>query len=1094
MALLMIIAIATMSLSVVETRSSNTKKDNILAKSNARMALMIAIGELQKMAGSDTRVTAPADALASSNGPQQLTGVWRSWEGNNHNKSTGLPVQPDYAAKAQDYTSGSDGRFLGWLISGDGADADATSPPDLMEGTNTVPLLAEGSLGTVTEGEVHLIPTDINETGAYAWWIQGQNSKALIKQPDSDPTGDEEWSQRLASNGLADASSFDFDNPDELGKAVSLRTLDLASNTNAAETASQKYHHAITSYSRGLLTNTATGGWRRDLSLMAEKWNEGTLPTTGLPVFSAEPYAEEMESSLRLSNNASDASIYPWVSVDNVAMSWHALMDFVSLYKKVQKNSTSGEPYFNSVATNDSDWISIQPVMARAHFAFGYDATVKNDVYTPRFLFKPAVTMWNPYNVAIESAPANLLHVYNSTFPFNLYVNVGDQPRALVNIQDLIETSGKSPMMRMVVSPNQGDDNTFKPGESRLYGREGEGESGIQVIYLDPGLRIDGSFVRALSTGASVSDGVATDKFTYDWEHKINNGNVFADLQYFWSRTQNTPDGADLNSKSVRYRMNTPADTIEEKLPLPSLVNDNQTLKSAQEEDSPFLVVSVGLRTILNEDTSEQLSKIHTKGYINTNPIITGTNIAAGVSAEESPYTWEIFAPNSWEDPFIPQSDDSAAFGNDHSGYVGSSFQSGLGLNRWTIAELPTQPLLSLGELQHFDVRFRNQHAPRVSNAIGNSHASPHIARNKINDSSNTFSYDHSYVSNHVFFDDWFISSITPDVEAFTQIENRTIEEVYADHLSRKTPLRNQRYLPAKPVSDTQATTAATDTLSNTEIWHDIASEIEVEGMFNINSTSVDAWTALLMNQREVQVPYSSVGAASADDWSTKLQTSSETVISRTTVAGDPLSSSDSEKARLATYSTMTDSQIKALATEIVKQVKARGPFLSLSEFVNRQLSTDDNLAMAGAIETALMKLAELPTDNPFAEIQAAFPQQATLPSDAASIYEYPKAAEGYAAYGTPGWPRQADILRPIAPILTARDDTFVIRAYGEVKDLSGKVTAKSWCEAVVQRKADYVDPLDESTEFADLQSDLNKEYGRKFVVVSFRWLSEDEI
>lgn len=631
-----------------------------------------------------------------------------------------------------------------------------------------------------------------------------------------------------------------------------------------------------------------------------------------------------------------------------------------------------------------------------------------------------------------------------------------------------------------------------------MYGRDGEGESGFGVIYLDPGFRIKGSFVRNLSQGApGIVPGAAADQFTYRWAHKTTSGSVSGDFQHFWSRDKNTPDGNDLKLKWVKHWMKIPPNKAAEKLPLPDLVNDNQTLKSAFEEDSPFLVVSIGLRTLLNEDASGELSKVHTKGYFNTNPISTNlvnSGFTRDVNPEDSPYIWEVFAPNSWEDAFMPQSDSGVAFGVDASSYVGTSFQSGLGLNRWVISELPTQPLLSLGELQHFDVAFRNPYPPRMTNAIGNSHASPHIAKNQILGSSNS-SIDHSYASNHVLFDDWFVSSITPDVVAFTQSENRPIEEVYADHLSLDTPLRNRRYLPAHPLAAEDALKAAEDILAQDMAWHDIAAEIEVEGMFNINSTSFEAWKAVLMNQRDVQVPETSMGAASADDWSTDLADSSDTVVSRTTVAGDPLSAADSNTARLATYTTMDDDQIEALAKEIVEQVKARGPFLSLSEFVNRRLSSDDDLAMAGAIETALMTLAESTQDNPFEDIQDAFPQQATQSSDADTIYNYKKAAEGYAAYGTPGWPRQADILRPLAPIISARDDTFVIRAYGEARNAeTSEVTASSWCEAVVQRKAEYVDSEDAPTEYADIQSDLNEKFGRRFEIVSFRWLSSDEI
>ena len=59
---------------------------------------------------------------------------------------------------------------------------------------------------------------------------------------------------------------------------------------------------------------------------------------------------------------------------------------------------------------------------------------------------------------------------------------------------------------------------------------------------------------------------------------------------------------------------------------------------------------------------------------------------------------------------------------------------------------------------------------------------------------------------------------------------------------------------------------------------------------------------------------------------------------------------------------------------------------------------------------------------------------------------------------GTPGWILQSDVLRPIAPILNARSDTFLIRAYGEHDTHTGK-PARALCEAVVQRVPDYVHP-----------------------------------
>ena len=115
-------------------------------------------------------------------------------------------------------------------------------------------------------------------------------------------------------------------------------------------------------------------------------------------------------------------------------------------------------------------------------------------------------------------------------------------------------------------------------------------------------------------------------------------------------------------------------------------------------------------------------------------------------------------------------------------------------------------------------------------------------------------------------------------------------------------------------------------------------------------------------------------------------------------------------------------------------------------------------------------------------------------PGGVESGYEFPDAAEGEGTYGLPGWTRQADILRPLAPIMTARDDTFTIRAYGDARDAANNITAKAVCETVVRRTRNYVDPADEADSTSNPRSEENKLFGRRFEVVSFRWLSSEEI
>ena len=111
----------------------------------------------------------------------------------------------------------------------------------------------------------------------------------------------------------------------------------------------------------------------------------------------------------------------------------------------------------------------------------------------------------------------------------------------------------------------------------------------------------------------------------------------------------------------------------------------------------------------------------------------------------------------------------------------------------------------------------------------------------------------------------------------------------------------------------------------------------------------------------------------------------------------------------------------------------------------------------------------------------------------ASTSFAFPEAEEGPLSQGAPGIIKQADILTPIAPILSARSDSFLIRGYGERVDASGRVLAKAWCEAVVQRSPEFVDPSDAAERAYSSINATNKKFGRRFDIVSFRWLSASE-
>ena len=77
---------------------------------------------------------------------------------------------------------------------------------------------------------------------------------------------------------------------------------------------------------------------------------------------------------------------------------------------------------------------------------------------------------------------------------------------------------------------------------------------------------------------------------------------------------------------------------------------------------------------------------------------------------------------------------------------------------------------------------------------------------------------------------------------------------------------------------------------------------------------------------------------------------------------------------------------------------------------------------------------------------------------------------------------------------LVARSDTFTVRSYGESKDVNGKVLARAWCEAVVQRTPEPVVPDDITGMNPKDPQENQTDFGRRFRIVSFRWLSADEV
>jgi hypothetical protein len=399
----------------------------------------------------------------------------------------------------------------------------------------------------------------------------------------------------------------------------------------------------------------------------------------------------------------------------------------------------------------------------------------------------------------------------------------------------------------------------------------------------------------------------------------------------------------------------------------------------------------------------------------------------------------------------------------------------------------------------------QNGLAPQMGQAIGNSYAHPNIpadeaftTRARIFDldegSFDVPFVDHSYLANKALWDEFFFSSISPQPSKVPLYggSGRTAKQVADDFFFNDQPLPNRRISPYKvgldqTELDEQFTQAAT---YSGGLADKIAAHLMVDGVFNVNSTSVDAWKVFLSSLKGKPVAYLDGGATPKEADPDGTVVSPGSLPNAVPVKTADITSPNSPPEQWKTGRELTDDEIGQLAVAMVKQVKLRGPFLSMSEFVNRRLD-DSNLSwsLKGALQAAL--------DDEDVAINANFRKSGRmLDAETATIngFEFPDAAKGPIAYGSAPYVDQADVLQHFSEQLTPRGDTYVVRAYGDSIDGNGNIVARAWCEAVVQRVPEYCDSADAAHEKQSELTETNKMFGRNLIILSFRWLNSEEI
>jgi len=183
---------------------------------------------------------------------------------------------------------------------------------------------------------------------------------------------------------------------------------------------------------------------------------------------------------------------------------------------------------------------------------------------------------------------------------------------------------------------------------------------------------------------------------------------------------------------------------------------------------------------------------------------------------------------------------------------------------------------------------------------------------------------DFSFYLNRALLDGYFLSGIGNGNDS--ALKDMPDLDPQLGH-TRYKPFRNSRLLPYYRDGGWQGTEHAKgeDFKYQTQ-----ASDLLVDGAFNVNSTSVDAWASQLTALRGLPVPGLDGSDAVSENMTPVIRFTDYRAI-------DYKNNKSWNKLR-----TLSDEEIKSLAFKVVEQVKLRGPFLSFSDFVNRQLVGDD--------------------------------------------------------------------------------------------------------------------------------------------------------
>lgn len=1164
--LLLLMVVTFSALVRIELRKITAYQQQVMARAQARLALELAMAQLQDLAGPDQRVTATGDlfragggnlhqpALNAGESARHWAGVW----------TAGIRSGADPAPRP----------FLGWLVSGMQSQVVSSAGAPLP--ANSVLLLGSASVAEASM-QVRVPRLSFANGGSLAWWTADEGVKARfdLGEASSGPGEEDARSrglrgaqrhaveflstsngQTLASQGLDPAAAGAL-----LPRMAGRRQLPLAAP--GWEDLRRHRHHDISFHSQGVLANVREGGLRRDLSLAFEmplaefvqsEFAAGS-PHAEVPAHrpSGFPAGEQM-APVFVIDDFSPHGIQPGNSPDDTPRnpphvlppklrgpSWHLLRNFARQYLEEDPDRTryglparvrhhsgawQGMPFFPDLngwniarryaqdpvvwtyaenyspvnAGAESGSFSISEPLGRPAFPSLSPVPIRFQIVTSvriepspdnpalrvaNLYLDPIVTLWNPYNVPVTTGTANgqplQLSVLFFNVTFRMRVNGTQHARGLSNLFNEFSPNN---------SYNADDSEAFQftlrtpagfvmaPGEVVVFSGTGR-----EVSYFRNNDRRSHAFSGVnLDLEPGITAFLPLDSgilFENPWRLEFAPD---AELEFMFAG----PGNAKFLVAGVnRTGMGGPFfGSLEARANVSSTYTEARPASVFPPQKQPFGLYEANMKNESSSLPINMLAQFNPRAAVFEQGSTWGSGssmYSVGGSRRED--WWDGFATrlDSWDGDWLRNLG--------RRGYWGRSNQAGD--TQLILFEVPREPLLSLAAFQHLQVGFMgdepawttgHSRAPLFTQA-GEAVSLQPLARSGPpatgrspfkRDVYTQTRPDWAYLMNEALWDGYYFSGLSRSADGSSPARQRY------ERFLQGVPLPQGLLTPwHRPGTQPTADTLFDGASVRRDAPALAPAHMLLRGAFNVNSTSVEAWKAVLATTRNL---------AREVHGSNHLRDIQGTSFART---AHPLNQSAQGWHGIHELS---DAQIASLAEAIVREVRVRGPFLSLSEFVNRRLTPDGHVSQqAGALQAAIdatisptgftntlrsRGLTNLNSVNPWVRPQ--------VDQDSA------------VAAMAPGQLSQADVLTVLGPLLSARSDTFVIRAYGETPDGS-----RAWCEAVVQRVPEYVDSSRRKTEAAQWDPAAVPPPGasydtaparRRFHITSFRWLTAEEI